>query len=293
LGNPNWATAAAAGGNYIINSIGPNYYGNSTYALTRLSDISANPSNNVWRTAASGFYAAVKSSGGGTAGYIAGYSSADPSIATYYLAHHTLAAYYVNADDEAMWRNGLISFLGTVSDSTAAYPVMALGAATWALAQTGPLDGTVISTDPTSYFYNVTLAQLPGLLQGDQVSSGLYAGSFYWGYAHTAPLGGYVAGYTEDTVFGALGLEAIGQLGAFSAAQDVLGSGVLSNGLVYEHIWAGTAAYNVFAGETLQVIPEPIPEPNTVLGLTCASAVLLPTLCRRLKGLSRRSGRSG
>jgi hypothetical protein len=60
------------------------------------------------------------------------------------MADYTVAAYVIEAEDREIWRNALIDWLSALDDQ-ARYPVMALGAATWALAVTGPsLDQTLI-----------------------------------------------------------------------------------------------------------------------------------------------------
>jgi hypothetical protein len=184
----------------------------------------------------------------------------------FYLSEHAAAAYYVNAADKAIWRQGLINFLATVENSTANYPVMSLGVATWALAQTGAMDGTYVnlSAPPSSYWFGKKLVDLPGLLAGHQVTSGDNAGSFFWRFDHTAPGGGDPSGFTEDTAFGTLGLiaadngnPALGYDDEILTARTVLAGGVGGDGKVYEHIWSGGANYHVYAGETLQALPEP------------------------------------
>jgi len=281
-GTAAYKTAAEDGGNWILTNSGspPNYYGDGAYALTRLSEVSADPSSNPWRTAVADFYTAVKNSGGGTGGYISGFTGTEPSTAVFYLAHHAVAASYVNAADKALWRDGVVEFLATVNDTDANYPVLALGVATWALSQTGPMDGTYVdpTAPPGSYWHGVALADLPGLLAGHQVASGDNAGSFYWRFDHAAPDGGDPSGFTEDTVFGTLGLlaadEADPSLGfddEILAARQVLAGGVASDGKVYEHIWSGGATYHVYAGETLQALPEP----TTLALLGLGGALLL------------------
>jgi len=264
LGTASYKTAAEDGGTWILTNSSPNFLGDEAYSLTRLSGISADPSVNAWRTAASGFYTAVST--GGTSGYVSAYTGTNPSNAVFYLANHVVAATYVGAADQSIWRQGLIDFLSDVTDDTADYPVMALGIATWALAQSGSMDSTKINPAAGSgtYWYNKTLADLPGLLAGHQVTSGDNADSFFWRFDHTAPGGGDPSGFTEDTVFGTLGLIAANDANpalAFDdeilAARLVLASGVAGDGKMYEHIWSGGADYHTYAGETLQALPEP------------------------------------
>ena len=279
-----YKTAAENGGNYILASAGGNFYGDEAYALTRLSDISADPANNAWRTSVAAFYAAVSNAEGGTSGYISDLVAASGNIsaAVFYIASHVAAAYYVNATDRAVWRNALIDYLGGVDDETANFPVMTLGVSLWALAKTGPLDSTAVDpgAPPTSPWYGTTLADLPSMLLGHQATAGAYAGSFYWRFGHDG-LGGDASGYTEDTAFGALGLIAAHEAGfadydgPIGAARDALAYGVAADGEVYEHIWSGGLLLYLFAGETLQALicqggglndPGPLDVDMTVMG---------------------------
>ncbi|MFW6107316.1 MAG: hypothetical protein ACOC8A_01350 [bacterium] len=261
-GTAAYRTSAEDGGDYILASASGNFYGDEAYGLTRLSDIAPDPQDNTWRTEVADFYQRLEDATGGTQGYIddlvAG--SEDISIAVFYLAHHTLAAYYVDATDKGLWRTAVIDNLGLVTDD-AYYPVMALGLAVWALARTGPMDATLVDPDAPadSPWYLKTLADLPPMLASHQDTTTDYAGSFYWRFDHTGP-GGYASGYTEDTAFGALGLLASHDAGlgdyaaAIADARDALELGVNAAGEVYEHIWEGTYLYYAYAGETLQVI---------------------------------------
>ncbi|MCD6394836.1 MAG: hypothetical protein J7M40_15200 [Planctomycetes bacterium] len=262
-GNDDYKTAAELGGANILYARGGNYYGDDTYALAKLSEISDNPDNNSWRDELITFYnVRVKNGEGSTAGYLDDYASTEPSNAVFYIAHHVHAAYYVNALDKVLWRNALIDYLSEVSDSTADYPVLALGAATWALAATGPLDSTPVRTPPGGqpFWIGVTLADLPDLLQSRQVPDGEdYAGSFYWLFGETTETP--KSGYTEDTVFAILGLIAVSQAGISGSydptiltARDILPIGVYSGGAVYEHIWLTGQQYHAFAGEMLQAL---------------------------------------
>jgi hypothetical protein len=287
LGTAGYKTSAESGGNWILNNSVPNLYGDEAYGLTRLSAIAPDPNSNPYRTAAINFYQAVKISGGGTGGYIAGFTGTEPSNAVFYLAEHAVAANYVNAPDKAVWRQGLINFLATVENSTANYPVMSLGVATWALAQTGAMDGTYVnlSAPSSSYWLGKKLEDLPGLLAGHQVTSGDNAGSFFYRFDHTAPGGGDPSGFTEDTVFGTLGLiaaddanPALGYDDEILAARLVLASGVAGDGKVYEHIWSGGANYHAYAGETLQALPEP-----ATLSILVAGGLLLMARRRRVR----------
>ncbi len=272
-GTASYKTAAEISGNYMMTSAGGNYYGDEAYALTCVSMISATPHNNPWRSAVANFYEAVKDSASGTSGYISGLiSGTDPSNAAFYMAHHTVAADYVDADDKDVWRDSLIGTLAQIED-TAVYPVMSLGVCTWALAQSGPMDGTWVDiTAPThSTWFKKTLADLPDMLLSHQVPEGEdHAGSFYWRFDHTDgdPGGEYlVSGFTEDTLFGMLGLMAAHQTDCsvnyypqILAARDALVYGVAPDGRVYEHIWEGGYDYHAYAGEALEaicVLPRP------------------------------------
>lgn len=290
MGTGSYKTAAESAGTWILTNSAPYYYGDEAYALTRLSAIAADPGSNPWRTAATDCYQAVKDLPGGTAGYISDFSAPppegpEPSTAVFYLSEHAVAADYVNATDKALWRNGVIDFLATVEDSTADYPVMALGIATWALAQTGPMDDTLINPAAltSSYWYEKKLVDLPGALLGHQVVSGDNAGSFYYRFDHAAPGSDPSSGYTEDTIFGTLGLlgandanPALGYEDEILDARLVLADGVAGDGKVQEHIWSGGVDYHTFAGETLQALPEP-----ATLSVLAAGSLLLTLLRRR------------
>ncbi len=135
--------------------------------------------------------------------------------------------------------------------------------ATWALAQTGPLDNTKISSPPGGrpYWRKKELADLPGLLLSRQVPEGDdYAGSFYWLFGNY-PQVPVDSGFSEDTAFGILGLVAASQVdssidydSAILAARAVLPIGVYPGGAVYEHIWLGGEQYHLFAGELLEAL---------------------------------------
>jgi len=256
--------AAENGGDYILASSGGNFYGDGAYALTRLSDLSPDPGDNPWRTEVSAFYAAIETyphGGGGTAGYISYFATIEPAAAAYYLAHHVVAAHYVDANDRAIWRNALIDHLGHITND-AQYPVMSLAVALWALARTGPLDDTPVDPNAPdgSLWDGVRLADLPPMLLSHQVASGDDAGCFFWRFDHAAPPGGPAYGYTEDTVFGALGLRAAHEAGvadygaAIADAQDVLAGAVADDGRVFERIWGTGMSYHIYAGEALQAM---------------------------------------
>ena len=263
-----YRSSVILGGDCILWSAQGNFYGDEAFALTRLSEIATDPCDNLWRTEVANFYFNVKHDVNGTEGYISQFASIDFSTAVFYLANHVVAAYYIDAEDKTIWRDSLIDYLAEVDDSTAAYPVMSLGIATWALALTGPLDDTLIDPYGTGEpcWIDKRLENLPGLLLGHQVPSGQeYAGSFYWRFDHTdaGRSDNEEAGYTEDAIFGTLGLiaavEANPELdydSAILAARDALLVGVQADGSVYEHLWSGGRIYYTYAGEMLQVLGE-------------------------------------
>lgn len=281
-----YKTAAENGGTYILNNAplipagsAHNLLGDEAYALIRLSDIAPDPSSNAWRTEVANFYTDIKNLyPGSTNGYIAALTNpmfSDPSIAVMSMAHHVLAAYYVGAADEAIWRTELVDTLAMVQDATAWYPVMALGTSVWALAATGPLDATLVdpSALPLTTWDGVDLMGLPPLLLSHQEP---VSGGFYWRFDHAW---GY--GYTEDTIFGTLGLISADTTAHIYAAAILSGrnaveAGIANDGSMKDHLWAGTWTYHVYAGEALRLA---VPEPATLSILT--SGVLLMLARRR------------
>lgn len=135
-----WRDSAELGGDYIVadgNATGV-LYGDGAFALAKLSRISGEP--NQWQQPLADFYEDVKDSNGGTSGYISYFGTGtEPSNAVFYIAYHAVASYYVDANDKQLWRDAVSDYLAQVDDSTANYPVLALGIATWALAETGDL----------------------------------------------------------------------------------------------------------------------------------------------------------
>jgi len=261
-----YKSSAELAGEYIIWSAQGNFYGDEAFALTRLSDVATDPCDNPWRTAVSDFYYDVKNKVG-TEAYISQFAGSEPSTAVFYLANHVVAAYYVNAEDKQIWRQGLIDYLADVDDNSV-FPVGGIGIATWALAQTGPLDETLIDPSGTGapYWNLKKLSDLPGLLLSHQVPAGqLYAGSFYWRFDHTngGSPSNVAAGYTEDAIFGTLGLSAAYRANpdtnvdvAILAARQALLSGIYEGGKVYEHLWQKDTLHYAYAGEMLEVLGE-------------------------------------
>jgi hypothetical protein len=115
----------------------------------------------------------------------------------------------------------------------AAYPVMALGVAVWALAQTGPLDEIFIppSGEGAPYWNGKKPKDLPNLLSSHQVAGDQPgAGSFYWQFQHGE---GDLNNCTEAAIFATLGLVAASKANpalnpdsAISTARDALLGGV-------------------------------------------------------------------
>ncbi len=266
-GTESYKESAEKGVQYILDSYGGNFYGDEAYALARLTEVTGEQG---YADLVLDFYNTLN-----TYEYIRGYDATTREKSTFFIAFHTVASHMVGATDAAIWREALISHLSLVGDDFSFFPVMTLGIATWALVQTGPMDDTRI--DPfglsdVSYWEDVMLSDLPDMLVGHQVPSGEYAGSFYVRFDHTAPGPGYEAsGYTEDTIFGLLGLIAAnaaepanGNSGVaiwdfqeeIQNAREVLAMSVHQSGLVQEHIWSGSQIYFFFGGELLQTLFE-------------------------------------
>lgn len=261
--NGYYKDSAESGGDYILWAAGGNFYGDEAFALTGLSEIANDPCNNFWRTAVSDFYYNVKHDVDGTAGYISLFGGTEPSTAVFYMAHHTVAAFYAGAEDKQIWRQGLIDWLAQVDDNSSDFPVMALGVATWALARTGPLDATFVDPSGTGkpYWNLVTLAALPGLLASHQVPG---SGAFYWRFDHgDGGPGEPVSGYTESAIFGTLGLIAASGANpvlevddAILAGRQVLLDSISSEGKVWERLSQEGSVYYAYAGEMLTVLGE-------------------------------------
>ncbi|MBI9017254.1 MAG: hypothetical protein JEZ07_08350 [Phycisphaerae bacterium] len=266
-GNTAYLASAQLAGNFILSIAGGNFLGDEAYALTRLSEVSTNPGINQWRTALGVFYAAVKNSEYGTDGYIdlIEEDQEDPSDALFFIAHHTVAAFYVDASDRYVWRVRLIEVLSRIQDGQSGYPVGSLGLAVWALVQTGLMDDTYVdpSAPSGSYWTGVKLNQLEGLLKGHIVLSGTFAGSAYWRFDHGN--GGFIqdiAGYTEDSVFATKGFAALQKKSAGSvteirlkSVQDKLTAGIENDGSVQYSIFNNGQTEYVWAAETLAVLP--------------------------------------
>ncbi len=265
--NPAYMESAKLGGEYIlwIGVAMGHLLGDEAYALMCLSRTADNPDSNIWRIALTNFYDTLRDKGGTTQDYIELFAQADPSTTTFYVAHHLVVAYYVDDLDKNVWRDALIRHLSRVDDGKSQFPVMALGATTWALATTGTLDDTPVSSSGGAPMWaGVTLRDLPSILLGHQVPEGeSFGGSFYWRFDHTSGrFQGASAGYTEDAIYGTLGLVAAASAGenapdesmeeVIRAAYAALLDGVDAEGKVYEHLSHDGQSYHAFAGEMLQ-----------------------------------------
>ncbi len=266
VGDEDFKTAAQEGADHIRHLSGGNFYGDEAYALACMARThSADPGARC-RVALESFYARVQCRpGGGTRGYLALLCEQSmPSEAVFYVADFTVAAFSIDANDKGIWREGLLRCLARIDDTTAEFPVRSLGMAVWALACTGPLDDAAV--DPAgegqSCWRGKTLAELPELLLGHWIAEGDMAGSFYKRFDHGNGGVGPVAGYTEDTVFGALGLAAARSVLATHDMNAVLGRvrEVLlacidgATGEVYGHLWLTDDECCLYAGEVLQAL---------------------------------------
>ncbi len=270
--DPTYQASADLAGAWILDAAiaQGNLLGDEAYAFVRLSEISDDPSHNEWQNALVDFFLSPRKhhNESTTAEYLRAFDGLEPSTAVFYLAHYLVAADYVQDQDTDVYRRELISHLSRVDDD-ASFPVMALGVATWALVTTDtPEDRPITSYEVLPYapWDGVTVGDLPEMLAGHQVPEGEpFAGSFYWRFDHTdGGTGGVIAGYTEDAVFGTLGLIAVASKSdgggsedadlAITAAQAALLEGIDEDGQVYGHLGRQGATYNTFSGEMLQVL---------------------------------------
>ena len=278
-GDPNYLAAAELGADYILwfADIQGNMLGDEVYAFVLLSEASEDPNDNHWRDSLNAWYKSMRRPGyeEGTRTYIEYYEEMDRSTAVFYIAQQMIGAYYVDDVQKEVWREELLRYLSHVDDDSA-FPVMALGVATWALAVTGPLDDTPVTDYLSSPIWDgVVASDLPALLASHQVPEGEpFAGAFYWRFDHTAgDTEGIEAGYTEDAIYGVLGLTAVAmqetamdevegegsQLKhdfdeAIQAGRDMLLQGIDEEGVVYGHLSLVGAARYAFAGEMLQAL---------------------------------------
>jgi hypothetical protein len=282
-----YKASAVLGGKFILwQARCDSFMGDELYALQRLSVVDDGPDGDQWRIVVHRFFDEdVGNLPQNVAFYACLFDEMDPSTAVFYQAHFAVAAHLAGVEGADHWRQALIDRLARVADDKTSFPVMALGVATWALARTGELDETLIGHyDREPYWKGVRLCDLPGLLAGHQVPEGEeYAGSFYWRFDHTfGPFPGPLSGYTEDTIYGTMGLVAVASLeknpsdcgceervAAIRAAARILADGVDADGKVYEHLAREGCSYYAFGGEMLQVLCDlqrylqcpPTPEP--------------------------------
>ncbi len=261
-GEPNYKTAAELGGEFILCSASDNYLGDEAYALMLLSAVADDPASNPWRAELASFYEQICSHPDGIHAYTDWYSTIDPSVAVFYLAHHAVAAQYVDAACAEGFRQELMVYLSSVTDEAAAFPVMALGVATWALAQTGPLDTTPIGSGPDGAWEGVTVADLPALVMSHQVPPGQdSAGCFYRRLDHAEDDAGLLCGYTEDAVYAVLGLQACAAAGSptdvsipVRETEVLLLAAPDADGVVCQFLDQTGSKHPVYAGELLQAL---------------------------------------
>jgi len=259
VADDDYKNAANAAGDLVLASAGYSYtsgtyalplYAAEAYGLTRLSEITASPFNNPWRTTVCDLFREIRRQSGTTAGFIdqivSGYGSDFIGTAVYDVARFTTAAAYVTDVSLPVWRTKLMDTLADVDDYADA-PVLALGAAVWALAATGDLDDTTLSGSSPE-LNGKKLSELPGMLANLQDGDG----SFAWTLAGDYP------GYTEPTAMAALGLMAADDdvySSEISAAVAALADGIDLDGAAYFLIGDdSTDASFYFAGEALEVI---------------------------------------
>jgi hypothetical protein len=285
-GNNAYKTAAQNGANFIIAN-SSHFLGDEAYALTRVSDVQANPNSNSYRTAAANFFNnTIAGAPGGTLGSINNLVShyttmfGDQSQPVIYLAYDTVASAKVSATDAAIWRTGLINTLEQVDDNDY-FPVESLGAAVWALAQTG--NGLSASTSLSGTFNGLTLADLPSLLMSEMMPAGPGAHSAYYDFAHTD------GGYTEDTAMALMGLEAalnanpgLGYGSSILAGQLALTDAIDSSGNTSLDVFGTNPQMSLFAGRSLEALaPVAVPLPSSA---PMGAAVLgLLLIARKLK----------
>lgn len=272
LGNPAYRASADLAGAWILDTAVSqgNLFGDEAYAFVRLSEISDDPNHNIWQNALADFFLSPRKhhNESSTEEYLQAFEGLESSTAVFYLAHLLVAADYVQDEDTDVYRRALISHLYRVDDE-AVFPMMALGVATWALFLTDtPADTPLLAYETLAnpYWDEVTVGDLPDMLATHQVPEGEpFAGSFYWRLDHTdGGTGGVTAGYTEDAIFGTLGLVAAAskspegasqeQDEAIEAARNALLLGIDEAGCVYEHLARQGVMYDVFAGEMLEAL---------------------------------------
>jgi hypothetical protein len=263
-GNNVYKSCAALGGHHILLTTDSRLSGMESYALARLSQIAANPCDNLWRQELRSFYE-HPADGHTTDQSICECLQTDPYASIIELAHHAVAVYYVDGPDKELWRQALIDCLAQIDDCSTDFPVTSLGISTWALTFIGPLDDTLI--DPcgigAAYWKDKRLCDLPHLLLSHQVPEGApYAGSFYRRFDHQGGAGSAPAGgYTDDAIWATLGLigacrtdPALHIDAMVLAAQQALTRGIDSTGNVFGHLWQPQTHCCLYSANMLQAL---------------------------------------
>ncbi len=303
-GEASYGAAAQTGGNYILTRDGFNGsqyaqlpFAAETYALSRLAQ--RDPANFMGPTRA--VFSQARSAFGSSNAYID--ATVDFHLnalgnpihsAVYDIARQAVAARIVDDVDTDVYRSRLMQHLAEVADGGSNPSVFALGVSVWALARTGPLDGTTLSgTSPQ--LNGRTLAELPDLLGAHQVSdpNDGAPGDFYWRFDHA---GAPPAGITDSTAFATMGMNAATDLdataypfvGQIASARQVLADGVDTGGEAYFFI--GDPSFgggHFYAGETLEAVAEPgsiafVPLPSAAwMGLVLLAGAGTVTAVRR------------
>ena len=268
-GDDRYRQACEAGAEFFIGVAQGNLYGDEAYALMVLSEMAGEQKDDKWFPILRTFYADVKDLfPGSTSAYLSEFDEVERSVAVFDLAHHTVSAYYVDAEDKHLWKQAMIDSLKKVDDSSAMFPVMALGVATWAAAATGGLDDSMIDPlgEGTAYWRSKRLSDLPGLLMDHQVGEeGVLPGSFYWRFDHSnGASDGPDSGFTEDLVFASLALSAASradlddwQLQAVTeVAREALLSSLRGVDTVHEHLWLLGGDDRLYTGEALRAVAQ-------------------------------------
>lgn len=256
--------AAIAGGQFILRTAAGNYYGDEAYALMCLSQMAEDASRSPWYVALEHFYRNVsRRSHNGTRGYVAQFDRTDPSVAVFYLAHHTVTAFYVDAKDKEIWREALLDYLIRVDDDSAMSPVMALGTAMWAFVTTGWWEDSLLDLrgKGASYWQGCTFDGLAQLLLSHRIPDGELAGAFYWRFDHSAVAYGPPGGYTEELASSALGLAAAGFVTDDPEVEEagrrlraLLVGSIGTDGDVRQHLTLGGQAYYSEISRVLQAV---------------------------------------
>ncbi len=276
--DPDYKSAAEAAGQWIWNNApGCNLYYDEAHAFVKLSQINCDPSDNQWRTALEDFYACIESQDpdplygnlAGTELYIAMIENwLSPVFATFEVAHYTVAAYYIDTPDKAIWRARLIDML-EASNVDSGEQVFALGAATWALALTGDLDSTAVYVGSSTWSgfpggAATELEQLPDLLASYQVPSTYLTHGKHFYSVYDPPSLDW-SGWTETNVFAVMGLDAADNGSSYDFRSIIDSAWAVNMQPVdqYGHVWydaievpgiGDNATFYHYAGEYLQYL---------------------------------------